>query len=124
MRMECLPAFDYARDAHTTEVTPAADSDGVWRAVFTSSALRMELLAVVESDETVAAPAFELKHDADKSIFPRALGTAAFAEFDLAEGQVVTFVLREVPREASAATISPALLRDVLRETLAYVRPV
>lgn len=124
MRMECLPAFDYARDAHTTEVVPAAENGGVWRAVFTSSSLRMELLAVVESDETTGDPAFELQNDTSKAIFPRALGTAAFAEFDLAEGQIVTLVLRDCPRETdtSLPAVSAGLLSSVLRETVTYVR--
>ena len=125
MRMECLPAFDYARDAHTTAITPATENGGVWRAIFTSSTLRMELLAVVESDETTGDPAFELQDDTSKTIFPRALGSAAFAEFDLAEGQIVTFVLRECPREIDASSVlavSAKLLSSVLRETVTYVR--
>jgi len=66
LRMECRPAFNYARDRHRTEVTPQG-------ARFRSDALGLELAA-----------SRRLRQD----------GGAVVSEFVLEEGQAATFVLR------------------------------
>ena len=64
-RMECLPAFNYARDDHETSITPGG-------AVFSSAKTCLQLSTTV----------------------PLQLGgRGAVAEFTLTEGQVVNFVL-------------------------------
>lgn len=68
LRMECRPAFNYARDPHHTEVTREG-------ARFCSESLSLELAA--------GRP---LRQDGD----------GAVAEFALEEGQTATFVLRPV----------------------------
>jgi len=68
-RMECYPAFNYARDDHQTKVTP----DG---ACFYSPGLSLGLATRVP-----------LKQD----------GKGVSAEFRLEEGQMATFLLQDIP---------------------------
>jgi GH15 family glucan-1,4-alpha-glucosidase len=71
LRMECYPAFNYARDSHETVIAP----DG---AIFNSSALSLGL--------TTRIP---LNRD----------GSGVIAEFTLEEGQTATFVLQQIEPE-------------------------
>ncbi len=70
-RMECCPAFNYARDKHQTTLTPNG-------ACFHSPKLSLSL-----------ATRIPLKHH----------GGAVTAEFTLKEGESATFVLRDQPAE-------------------------
>lgn len=48
--MECAPAFNYARDAHTTSIVDDPTSiTGLTKAVFDSEALKLELRYLVEN---------------------------------------------------------------------------
>ena len=67
-RMECRPAFNYARDQHQTEITAEGAS-------FHSPSLNLRLQTSVP-----------LKQD----------GSGVMAEFTLQEGQMAVFVLREI----------------------------
>lgn len=111
-RMECAPAFNYCRDKHTTEVRDRTypktsaeyqiiDDDSApngcansQKAMFTSSSLSMDLRYLTWSDDTcVKDPEVSLKV---QELEGRGLlGPACVSEFELEEGQVVCFVLRE-----------------------------
>ncbi|MEM8535079.1 MAG: glycoside hydrolase family 15 protein, partial [Chloroflexota bacterium] len=93
--MECHPAFNYARDDHSVEVT----ADGV---SFHSKDLSLGL-----------ATNIPIKQD----------GHAARASFTLNEGDTVAFVLREVARgEGCGATLEVNRAEELFRQTVTYWR--
>ncbi|KAF2859431.1 glycoside hydrolase family 15 protein [Piedraia hortae CBS 480.64] len=94
--VECLPAFNYARDRHRL----VFGEDG--SAVFESEGLSLELTAVV-SDEGLVAKFEKTEKDASVS------------KVRLTAGQKVSFVLRE--RSSTAERISVALLDHCLEMT-------
>jgi hypothetical protein len=112
-RMECAPAFNYCRDKHTTEVSPTSSEwslltiqlvkddsaatgvDHENKALFTSPDLSLDLRYLSNSnDESVSKPTIKLKTEcfAARGL----LGDSVTSDFELEEGQSVTFVLREV----------------------------
>lgn len=96
LRMECRPAFNYARDEHRTRV--AAEG-----ARFSSGSLSLEL--------TATRP---LRKD----------GNGVLSEFVLEEGQAATFVLRPVPDDAgeTIAALSDAGSLELAQATAGYWR--
>ncbi|KZT69354.1 glycoside hydrolase family 15 protein [Daedalea quercina L-15889] len=113
LRMECAPAFDYARAPHTTSFppdtsiptlsSPAPSRPGHTKALFECprAGLALDLRLVAESAlENVAAPAIAL---GPLDLRARGhQGPGACAAFVLGEGQVVTFVLRIPPAGGAA----------------------
>jgi GH15 family glucan-1,4-alpha-glucosidase len=94
-RVECRPAFNYARDPHSTGVSAAG-------AVFRSGRLSLGL-----------ATAVALRVDGD----------AAVAEFTLREGQDATFVLRALAPDGSCgAPLSDDEAAALFTDTLRYWR--
>ena len=105
--MECAPAFNYARSAHTTEIildtsvaspSPTAPRAPHYKALFESAdaGLTLDLRFVAEAAlENVAEPdvEFRLLDLANKGH----KGPGVFTEVTLREGQTVTFVLRTPP---------------------------
>lgn len=115
LRMECAPAFDYARAAHTTSFPPDTSIPTIHaagtphrKALFTSRAagLALDLRFVAESTlENVAAPGVEF---GELDLRPAGhKGVGACADLALREGQVVTFVLRIPPEGAPPAGSAP-----------------
>lgn len=78
-RMECFPAFNYARDAHQTRITAGG-------AIFVSRGRSLQLSTTVPLQQ---------------------VAQGAMAEFTVAEGQKVTFVLGEAGPE-SEEKIAPS----------------
>jgi GH15 family glucan-1,4-alpha-glucosidase len=94
-RLECYPAFNYARDAHETKVS----GDG---ASFHAPELSLGL-----------ASATPLKQD----------GNGVFSEFALQEGQTTAFVLKEIPCGAGCGlTLSRQEALDDFKRTVEYWR--
>lgn len=101
VRMECAPAFDYARAEHTTTIgsDPNRSSDLQNTVMFTSAAVKLDLRYVTDTTMTdVSEPSLsygelDLRKKGHK-------GMSVYSEFELAEGQVVTFVLRIPPDDA------------------------
>jgi GH15 family glucan-1,4-alpha-glucosidase len=94
-RMECVPAFDYAGAAHTTEIAGSM-------ARFQSEKLALEL----SSEVTLEA----LEH-------------GAFCEFTLREGEGCAFVLRPVAAGSSPAPSAPdGQMEAHFRATVEYWR--
>ncbi len=94
-RMECRPAFNYARDRHETRVM----AEG---ACFDAPGLSLGLVAGVT-----------LKSD----------GTGVSAEFTLSEGETALFILKEVPPRASCgACLSDADADRLFASTIEYWR--
>lgn len=98
LRVECAPAFNYARDQHTTEIlvddtVPLHTQN---KAVFRSPNLDLDLRYVAESTvDGVSAPEIDL--DVLDLSSKGHLGPAAYCNLSLDEGQRVTFVLRIRP---------------------------
>lgn len=98
-RMECAPAFNYCRDKHDTEIVEddsvTSECRHTKKALFTSPGLQLDLRFITWSDDdTVKEPELELKV---QDLSERGLlGPAAVADFELEEGQVVCFVLRQI----------------------------
>ena len=92
LRMRCAPAFDFARVAHRAELAEG----GAW---FRSSLLDLAL----GSDVPI-----------------RIDGTAAVAEFSLAEGEGASFVLGEGDPQSGDLRWPPERQMELLIETVAY----
>lgn len=99
LRMECAPAFNYARDKHELNIeedTSAPNHHPRQRATFHSKDLALDLRYVVESTvDNVAAPSVDLS-PSDLSAKGH-LGLAVTCDLNLTEGQCVAFVLRTPP---------------------------
>jgi GH15 family glucan-1,4-alpha-glucosidase len=93
-RMECSPAFDYAREGHETEIS----SEG---ACFRSSGLGLGLATRVPLEET---------------------GGAAVAEFSLGEGETAAFVLREIEDGGCGVAFSEEEADEHFKQTVEYWR--
>ena len=95
LSMECHPAFNYARDAHETEIVDGG-------AVLRSNELTLALAATVP-----------LQRDGD----------GALAKFTLKEGESAVFVLHEIPaQQGCEACLSDTEAEDVFRQTVQYWR--
>ena len=116
IRMECCPAFNYARTKHETTLIPddsvpdsslmnspkspeipddkPAISQQI-KALFKSEDISLDLRYVSEGHADVLAPPVEIEllDLSDKGH----LGHGVYCDLDLVEGQVVTFVLRVPP---------------------------
>ncbi|KAH9869306.1 hypothetical protein IAQ61_006512 [Plenodomus lingam] len=130
-RVECIrgsmdvkvvvsPAFNYARDKHTTEIVDLNTTDhgnGLQRAIFRSQDLALELNVTIdcgdEKDQTCPMVVFE------KSVEPGSLGEGITATFHLEEDQAVSFVLRAA-EDHSPERIDTVLLNDLQRNTHQY----
>jgi GH15 family glucan-1,4-alpha-glucosidase len=94
-RMECSPAFDYAREQHETEVTDEG-------ACFRSSGLSLGLATQVPLEES---------------------GGSAVAEFTLGGGETAVFVLREIEGGGGCGvSFSEKEEDEIFKQTVAYWR--
>src|SRR5918998_211003 len=94
-RMECTPAFDYARREHETRIVPGG-------ATFASSDLSLGLASFVPL---------------------RQEGDGAFAEFTLREEQSTVFVLREIEAgEDCGVCLSTTEEEEIFMQTVEYWR--
>src|SRR5436190_1967616 len=94
VRMECYPAFNYARDTHKVELTKRG-------AVFQSPKLAIELTCSTK---------LELKHDRG--------GVEAIVA--LKQGERTTFVLRPLEESQKGAPVTEEIEEDLLHETVEY----
>ena len=98
MRLECAPAFDYARARHTVDLAAGGAP------VFTSHGMTLELSATPQV-------ALEIKRDRG----------AVEAGFSLRAGERVTFVLRMLdPKERGGRVESPGVEQALFDRTVAY----
>ena len=110
--VNCLPAFNYARDHHSVSIFHKHgehDGEPEHRAVFRSKQLSLELLVTVDGTEGDDTPEV-LFTEAEGS----GLGSACVARVHLQEGQQVSFVLRE---EADTTHVTTALLDRLQQQT-------
>ncbi|MCZ6800247.1 MAG: DUF5911 domain-containing protein, partial [Nitrospirae bacterium] len=94
-RLECYPAFNYARDTHKTTIT----SDGV---CFDANGLSLRLGSTIPLQQE---------------------GDGVFVEFELHEGHELSFSLQEVERDNECyVAISQDQADDLFRQTVEYWR--
>ena len=92
-RLECCPAFNYARDTHRTEIVEGG-------AIFHAPGLSMALSGRIPFDQVENGVA---------------------AEFTLHEDEAVTFVLQETAQDAETArAVSEAEADEVFQQTVSY----
>jgi GH15 family glucan-1,4-alpha-glucosidase len=97
IRVECRPAFNYARDPHKTELTSRG-------AIFRSPSMSLEL------DTRVS---LEIKHD----------DGGVEALLTLPQGDKATFVLRQLDElHIGAPVLSPVTEQDLFNQTVEYWR--
>ncbi|ETW87512.1 glycoside hydrolase family 15 protein [Heterobasidion irregulare TC 32-1] len=119
LRVECAPAFDYARVPHHTSIVddhsiPCGGNDGApkqQKALFESDSLSLDLRFVAESTvENVPVPDVELQLlDLAKRGHK---GPAISVDLALEEGQAVTFILRTAPEaNGNEAKLRPSEAR-------------
>jgi hypothetical protein len=127
LRLECAPAFNYARDAHTTQIIDD-DKSGVPNqiTVFSSRNLHLDLRYVTE-DSTAGSPSHPVFQELDLRKQGH-LGLSVCAEFTLAAHQEVTFVLRVPPENPTTAptnpTLTPVANRMKVSLVLTYLRRI
>ena len=109
IRVECAPAFNYARSSHTMEIIrdesiPVKDQSKV---LFKSEALSLDLRYVPESTiEDVPVPEVNLR---ELDLTEKGhLGLSACVDLALTEGQAVTFVLRTPPDTNAPPQLAPS----------------
>lgn len=132
-RLECFPAFDYARDTHETSIvdderaTDASAEEGVSdgqkrkKAVFKSSkGMTLELRYMTGNNPDVGGcgdlPDTHIKLVKDTETWPRHKGAGIVAEFTLQEGQTADFFFREDPATAEDTDQVPKLSKSVVKK--------
>jgi GH15 family glucan-1,4-alpha-glucosidase len=118
--VEVFPAFNYAQDKHTTEITDLGKTEqghGLQRVTFRSKDLALELNATIdcgdEPDKTCPRVKFE------KIPEPQDLGDGITATFTLTEGQAVSFILRDA-EDHSPDIINTAQVDELQLSTQKY----
>jgi len=109
VRVECAPAFNYARSPHTAELIQDESIANATqnKVIFKSELLSLDLRYVVESCENVALPSVDLQLlDLTKKGH---LGPGACVDLNLVEGQAVTFVLRTPPLQTMPPQAMPTM---------------
>ncbi|CEL61905.1 putative protein C4H3,03c OS=Schizosaccharomyces pombe (strain 972 / ATCC 24843) GN=SPAC4H3.03c PE=4 SV=1 [Rhizoctonia solani AG-1 IB] len=107
IRMECCPAFNYARDAHETQFVNDDSHEGATsqeKVIFRSRDLTLDLRYVADTvpDIDVAKPQATLR---PLDLRPQGhQGVGASIDLDMEEGQVITFILRTPPEGGSNTT--------------------
>lgn len=116
LRVECAPAFNYALAEHRTSLVPDDSIPAIGenslvkqkKAVFDSDDLSLDLRFVAESViDGVPSPSVEFQNLDLRSCGHK--GISIGADLDLVEGQVVTFVLRTLPRAEEQQTSNPTI---------------
>lgn len=119
LRLECAPAFNYARSSHTTQLIhdtsiphptdPSSPGSMHARALFVSKGANLDLDLRYVSESTLDAvpePFIELRLLDLTS--KGHLGPSVQCEFELQEGQVVTFILRTPPDHKYPDAVRPS----------------
>ncbi|QRW17029.1 glycoside hydrolase family 15 protein [Rhizoctonia solani] len=107
IRMECCPAFNYARDAHETQFVNDDSHEGATsqeKVIFRSRDLTLDLRYVVDTipDIDVAKPQVTIRPLDLRSKGHQGVG--ASVDLDMEEGQVITFILRTPPENKGSST--------------------
>ncbi|CAL1713826.1 unnamed protein product [Somion occarium] len=120
LRMECAPAFNYARSPHTLEIipdlsipVPDTTPDHIHnKALFSSSEAKLELdLRYVLESSLAGVPEPNLELQVLDLTEKGHLGHSVFCNLELIEGQAVTFILRTPPERTYPHVAQPSTER-------------
>ncbi|KAH4177398.1 hypothetical protein HBH43_051650 [Parastagonospora nodorum] len=120
VNVEVFPAFNYAQDKHTTEITNLNDRQKGQcdqRVTFASEKLSLELNATIDCNDEDGMPCPKVVFE--RSSTPSSLGDAVTATFRLHEGQAISFILRDAD-DHSPELIHTALLDELQASTHKY----
>ncbi|PYI31727.1 glycosyl hydrolase [Aspergillus indologenus CBS 114.80] len=112
IEIELFPAFNYARDSHTAQLSRG---EGVHRAHFQSAAQRLEVSLLVDAGE-LAADA-QLRPEIQLTERPGHLGPGLVGKVTLREGQSITLLLHDQEAISSNALVLAPELRRLERTT-------
>ena len=120
--MECAPAFNYGRSPHKTEIiidssipspnpceyaSPSANTH--MKALFTSPEASLDLdLRYVPDSSLENVPEPDIKLEILDLQSKGHLGLSVCCQFELVEGQAVTFILRTPPKHAYPDAVKPS----------------
>jgi hypothetical protein len=120
--VKVFPAFNYAQDKHTTEVTDrrgeASEGELRQKVIFKSKDLSLELHATIDcgDDPREACPLLVFSRKDENS----PLGEGVTASFKLKEGQAVSFVLRDHESEGDVDHITTPVIDQMQSDTQIY----
>ena len=113
MRVEVIPAFNYARDAHEMRIIPHdsinnanPDQPKQSKVIWDSPNLSLDLRYVVCSTTDGLAPP-TLDYGVLDLRERGMLGLGVYSEFTLSEGQSVTFIMRTPPKDGNGRAPPP-----------------
>lgn len=112
LRVECAPAFNYARDSHTTTIlTDESSPYSQNKVLFQSKSLSLDLRFVSDGESPALVDLKELDLDAKGH-----LGKGAYCDLSLKDGQCVTFALRIVPEYEKHPHTTPTFNKEKAEE--------
>ncbi|KAL1311028.1 hypothetical protein AAFC00_001246 [Neodothiora populina] len=117
--IEVFPAFNYARDDHTTDIKKRGCEERECHesVVFKSKSLSLELYATVDCGEQPdgSCPSMSFQKKTNESY----LGEGVTARVSLQEGQAISFVLKDYD-DKNDENITTALVDQVQRDTTTF----
>ncbi|KAK6346308.1 hypothetical protein TWF730_010635 [Orbilia blumenaviensis] len=117
--IECFPAFDYARLAHTTEMLKHSDGECVTKILFKTERkdMAMQLEATIDCGDGVSCPVIDFNIEQRE----HHLGPGVTCKVKLREGQSISFVLRCAnDAQTDPTPITTGLLDSLQKETSTY----
>lgn len=120
--VEVFPAFNYARDEHTTEILGHKHSLEVGetrqKVIFKSKSLTLELSATIDCGDSTDCPLLSFH----KKNAYSGLGMGVTAQFHLREGQAVSFILRDyLPDDTNEPEhMTTALIDQIQQDTQSF----
>lgn len=120
--MQCAPAFNYARDPHTTTIVEDSsvppslthNQEPQKKVLFESKDLSLDLRYVVEAADSCIYLPPQIEISTLDLTSKGHKGLAAYASLKLHEGQTVTFILRIPPKEKDEKTKVDAVERRLI----------
>lgn len=119
--VEVFPAFNYARDEHTTEISHcigSIETESDQSVVFKSKDLSLQLLATVDcgEDHGDACPRLSF----NKKKMPSTLGEGVTARVKLIEGQAISFILRDYDDSHEKEHVTSGMIDKVQQDTATF----
>ena len=119
--IEVFPAFNYARDEHTTVISKSEgslDTESDQHVVFKSKDLSLQLVATIDCGDDSESSCPHLVFEKKK--MQSSLGMGVTARVSLREGQAISFVLREADGSHNEDHITSAAIDRVQEDTATF----
>lgn len=122
VEIDVFPAFNYARDSHTTEIITKKDcqnGEAPQTVTFRSKDLSLQLNTTIDcgdDDDEHPCPRLHFeKHDEASG-----LGQSVHAKVHLVEGQSISFVLRDLEDQHAGEHLTTAVIDEAQKETASF----